>query len=121
MNHLGTVVLRCWGRDAFCRSVIRAQASGEPVPLDSDLHERFSVFSSSIPLKWERTARVGWCWFFPFPRSGRLWFYLPSPRAGPGGRTEHLAVSPSGAFPRACSGGLRGLLEVRVTLSWRPP
>lgn len=54
----------CWGKGSILWSD-RSQAFSGPMPLDS-AHHKFLSFS--CPLMWNRMARVGWSWVFPFPQ-----------------------------------------------------
>ena len=59
------VVVMGQGVEAFCSHVIKSQSFSVPVPLSYELHMCFSVPLHS-PFSWDRMARAGWNWVFPF-------------------------------------------------------
>ena len=58
-------------REVFYSPMIRSQSFSETVPLDCELHMCLSVPPTNT-LRWNRMARGGLNWVFPFPRPVRL-------------------------------------------------
>ena len=74
--------------------MVRSQSYGEPVPLDCELHQCFSV-PPHPTLRWERMARGGWSWVIPFPhvkglKEPELRIFLPPVWLGSGKKPNNL-------------------------------
>lgn len=95
-----------------------SQSLNEYVPLNCDRHRSFSFPSMSNSIRWDRMARGGWSWVFPFPHVDSyhqltLGIFLSSGHLG-SHKTPAHKVSPEvkpGSFSSPPARSMRGLLS----------